>query len=558
MFFIKTPGMHAAIMRSKSYFFLAAIGLCLVFQQDLQSQTKNLIIVFDGLRPDYIKPEIMPNLYRFKQNNSYGNAGHSIFPSVTRVNSPGYATGSYPWKTGILGNSIHLSMVDSVRVFNTGNASDLLTIDSATDGHLLTTRSLGEILRDHGQKMFVFSSGSTGQALLQNHTVNGGVINPGLILPESLKQDVINSLGNATAANHSEGYIGLHRWATDALFRYGLSEKGPEVSAIWYADPDETAHATGVGSPATLKALTGVDQQFQRILDTLQVRHLTGLVNIIITSDHGFITNGGTEDASLGGFLIQQGLKRDKTSGDVVIADGAVFVKNHDPVLIRKIVEVLQEQRWVGPIFTKARQGIAGPVKQGVSGQAKQSVAGNSKQEDAGTTKQKFTNFEGEIKGTFSFDLIHWGHPERAADILVAAPWNDKENTWHFKGTSERKGVAGHGGLSPYEIHIPLILSGPAFRKQYISDLPTSNVDIVPTILTQRNIPVPISMDGRVLEEFLINSNAKVQPKSKKEKVRVVSTFDWGTYELEASLTRIGKHYYFDQAQVKRKYKKMQ
>ena len=243
-------------------------------------------------------------------------------------------------------------------------------------------------------------------------------------------------------------------------------------------------------------------------------------------------------------------MKRDKTSGDVVIADGAVFVKNHDPVLIRKIVEALQEQRWVGPIFTKGRQGISRPTKQGVSDSIKQGISDQ--------TKQELTGFEGEIKGTFSFDLIQWGHPARAADILVSAPWNDNENAWHYKGTSERKGVAGHGGLSPYEIHIPLILSGPAFRKQYVSNLPTSNVDIVPTILTLRNIPVPVTMDGRVMEEFLITTNDKVQPKIKKETVRVVSKFDWGTYKLEASLTRIGKYYYFNHAQVNRMYKKTQ
>ncbi|MRG44015.1 sulfatase-like hydrolase/transferase [Chitinophaga sp. SYP-B3965] len=501
-------------MRNKLFFLLAVMS----FQQNLQAQTKNLIIVFDGLRPDYIKPEIMPNLYRFKQDNSYGDASHSVFPCVTRVNSSAYATGSYPWKTGLLGNNVYLPMVDSARVFNTGNARDLMTIDSATNGHLLTTRSLGEILRDHGQKMFVFSSGSTGQAMLQNHTVNGAIINPLLILPASLKEDVINTLGKPSAPNHEDGFIGVHRWATDALFHYGLSANGPEVSAIWYADPDETAHATGVGSPETIKALAGVDQQFQRILDTLEARHMIDQVNIIITSDHGFITNGGTEDGSLTGLLIQNGWKKSKTSTDVVAVDGAIFVKDHDPVIIRKIVEALQQQSWVGPIFTN----------------------------------------KGKIKGTLSFDVIHWGHPDRAADILMASPWNDKENTWHFAGTSERKGPgASHGGLSPYEIHIPLILSGPAFKKRYVSNLPTANVDIVPTILKLRNIPVPAVMDGRVMEEYFTGQTGKGQPVVKKEIVKVTAQFDWGTYELEASVSRIGAYYYyFDHAQAKRKYKK--
>jgi hypothetical protein len=54
--------------------------------------------------------------------------------------------------------------------------TELNKIAKATDDHLLTAVSLGEVLEQNGSNLFVFSSGSTGQALMQNHKVSGGAI----------------------------------------------------------------------------------------------------------------------------------------------------------------------------------------------------------------------------------------------------------------------------------------------------------------------------------------------------------------------------------------------
>src|SRR3982751_979861 len=94
-------------------------------------EIKTLIVFFDGLRPDYIKPELMPNLYAFKQTASYGNRHHSVFPTVTRVNSSSYSTGSYPGTHGIMGNSVYFPKVNNNTALNTGEASDLDRISTS-------------------------------------------------------------------------------------------------------------------------------------------------------------------------------------------------------------------------------------------------------------------------------------------------------------------------------------------------------------------------------------------------------------------------------------------
>src|SRR5262245_44120366 len=47
----------------------------------------SLVIVIDGLRPDYVTKEIMPNLDAFGEKGVRGEVHHAVFPTVTRVNS---------------------------------------------------------------------------------------------------------------------------------------------------------------------------------------------------------------------------------------------------------------------------------------------------------------------------------------------------------------------------------------------------------------------------------------------------------------------------------------
>lgn len=480
-----------------------------------KSKNKTLIVFFDGLRPDYITKEQMPNLFTFKQDACSSAQHYSVFPTVTRVNSASYATGSYPGTHGILGNVIYIPEVNSTKAIGTGY-SDLNKIPAATSGPILTAVSLGEVLKSAGEKMMVFSSGTTGQAFLQNHTVNGAVINPGLILPEFFKSQVISEIGpipKDSDINDNE----RHKWITDALLKYSLADNGPLVSAIWFSDPDGAAHSHGIGSDEAVNAIKYVDGQFGRILEALKSRNLADKFNIIVSTDHGFVTHTGKQE--LADFLIEKGLKKSKDSDDVVIAEGAVYVKNHDKNTIQNIVSVLHEQNWIGAVFTKP--------------------------ENSGDVK-------GWVKGTLSFDAIHYYHPKRAGDILVAMNWDDRKNTKGYAGSDFSTGVAGHGGSSPYEVNIALFAKGPDFKKSFRGELPTSNVDIVPTILDIYNIPVPAKMDGRVISEFLNKDKDLKVGAARKEVLETAVKYPWGNYKLVLERSVLGEYEYVNYAKVMR------
>ncbi|HEY0176526.1 MAG TPA: alkaline phosphatase family protein, partial [Pedobacter sp.] len=397
-----------AIFYSLALFLIAGKATAQTQPEPVASRT--LIVFFDGLRPDYITPEAMPNLYAFRKQGAYGKQHHSVYPTVTRVNSSAYSTGSYPAKSGLMGNTVYFPEVDPAKGLNTGEAEDLNKITKATNGKLLTAITLGEIMQAAGKRMMVFSSGSTGQALLQNHTVSGGaIVNPSMILPESFKDTVVNAIG--AIPPHQKPNTPQHKWVADALIRFGLAKNGPAVSAIWFSDPDGTAHSDGIGAETSMASIRSVDHEFGRILDSLKSRHMDQFYNIIVSTDHGFITYAGKDN--LMQLLISKGLKKDKTSDDVIIVERALYVKNHDKELIRKIVVMLQEQEFIGPVFTKGTK--AGDLK-------------------------------GWVDGTLSFEAIHWDHPTRAADILLDANWDNRKNKFGYEGTSFSSGVAGHGG----------------------------------------------------------------------------------------------------------------
>ena len=75
--------------------FVIVIGVAFPWAQPSPRHT-HLVIVVDGLRPDYVTPDVMPRLVRLGQRGIVFTAHHSVFPTVTRVNASTFVTGTFP------------------------------------------------------------------------------------------------------------------------------------------------------------------------------------------------------------------------------------------------------------------------------------------------------------------------------------------------------------------------------------------------------------------------------------------------------------------------------
>lgn len=464
-------------MRTIKNFVVAFMALAIVgsiftgCQEKKEDSNLVLLVVFDGLRSDYITPEIMPNTYQLKTAGVYGSMHHSIFPTLTRVNSAGIASGAYPATNGVMGNSVYFPLIDSISGLNTGEASELMRIVKETKGQLFTSPTLAEVLRDNGKNLMVFSTGSTGQSFLLNHLADsfGAIVNPQLILPATLLPELEEVAGAIPSSE--KGDYQKHTWITDAYMHYGLSSDVPAVSILWFTDPDGTAHAEGIGAPETIESIKYADNELGRVISAIKERGLK--VDILVSTDHGFVTYIGKN--SISPFLVKQGLKQSPVSTDVVVVGGAIYVKEKESV--EAIANKLMEQPWIGAVFTR-------PSGTGMA--------------------------EGSVKGTFSMALANYVHKDRSPDILIDMAWNDDVNEFGYPGMSHSRGIAGHGGSSPYEMNINLIAYGPSFKANYQSNMASGNVDLVPTILHLIGLETPKEMDGRVLFELF--SKLKVEP----------------------------------------------
>jgi predicted AlkP superfamily pyrophosphatase or phosphodiesterase len=498
---------------------IAACALIAHTQTPPPSAThRQLLIVMDGLRPDYVTPAVMPTLYALGQRGIVFTNHHSVYPTVTRVNASSFSTGSYPETHGLLGNTVYFPQVDPTRFLDTSDRPSMVRVNTATEGNLLTAPTLGETLQAAGRRLLVVSAGSTGSAFLLNHKVSGGaILHMEYALPESLDQEVNRQLGPLTAANAPSD--ALNRRAVDLFFNVGLPKIDPAVTILWLTDPDTTAHDKGIGDPATIECLKKVDGELKRIQDGLASLGRLNDYDIWVTSDHGFTTHTG-------GVPLQDLLKpfaREMDDGSprvVAGGDGAIYVRDHDKADVARIVAALQRTKGVGAIFTA-------PATRG--------------------------SLEGWAPGTLSFDAIRWSH-DRSAEIMFSPDWTDQPNKFGVRGTVSAGGVAGHGSASPFDVHNTLIAAGPDLKRATTMRTPSANVDFAPTLLALAGIMVPKSMQGRVLSEAFMNG-PQATALSVRGEQHAAKTAD-GSYSATASFSIVdtpgGSYRYFDSAKAER------
>ena len=478
-------------------------ALCAAAAAAQQTDARALVIVVDGLRPDYVTPDLMPNLCREAGQGVVCEAHHSVIPTLTRVNSAALSTGCYPATNGLMDNTVYFPQVDAAKGLSTGDRAVLLKIEETLAAPVLTRPPMADLLADRGKRLLVASVGSSGSATLLNPGGRGaGTLHYEFALPETRRAHVVETVGPEPPDELPGGP--RSQWLGDAYLKIGLAELAPDATILWFSDPDHTAHAKGIGSPETLEGIHLVDAQLGRIFAEHRERGLK--VNVFVMSDHGFSTQIGGLNVS--GVLVREGLKESARSSDVIVLGGVVYVNEGGDDRIRRIVHALQREPNAGAIFTRAR------------------AAGSH---------------EGFVPGTLSFDLMHWNHA-RAADVWVGNRWTNEKNEYGYPGKTTKSGKAGHGSMSPWDIHTTLIAFGPDIKSGTRNPLPSATVDIAPTVAHLLGTDAYEGMDGRVLHEVL---RGQADPDAAEvEELTYTATTEDGSYTATVSTSTLaGKRY---------------
>ena len=478
-----------------------------------------LILAFDALRPDMVTPAVMPNLCAFADAGFRFPHSRSTFPTETRVNQSALVTGCYPQRHGIVGNKFLDPVAAPGKLFNTGDETQLADGDRRLGGKLVDVPVMGAILDKAGKSLAVLSAGTPGGCRMLSHKAEElglfrfALHRPDASVPAACIAEVQQRIG--LIPPHAIPSLDWLTYTTDAYLRYIEPVLCPDVTVLWYCEPDSSYHYEGIGTEPNLKALRHLDAELGRILEWRERDGPGDALQVITLSDHGQITVAA-ESVDIAGQMRAAGFTVGETvsdGADVALAlssAGGIYVRDSDPKLIRRLVAWLQQQRWCGPVSTR----------------------------------------DGE--GALRHDQLLIDH-RRAPDIGLVLASDDRANPqgnvgYTLQNAAFPVGGGLHGGLHPVELQTWLAIAGDAFRRGGSSPLPAGLVDVLPTILTVLGMPVPAHVQGRVLGEALAGSDhADV-----KATRGTVTAEGAGGYRAHLAWSRVGNTPYLERGWVER------
>jgi arylsulfatase A-like enzyme len=415
-----------------------------------------VVLVLDGLRRDMISEALTPNLVRHAREAERFAAHRSVFPSATRVVSAAFATGCYPGRNELQGNSMAL-MEDGRLVAHDAGHPEFLQHKRRVTGRSLAVPTLAERLKEHGGAI-IFSKVSPGAAYAHDPDGHGWVYhNAGSFAPGRRRLDkpeaVEVGLDLAGDRALAERFIG------EVLF-----ERRPALSLLWLGEPDATSHAYPLGSPEHVEAMRQTDATARLVMDAVaRLRKDGDEVLFTVCSDHGHQTVCGVIDVDAE--LIGAGLKSDKESGDIVTSSNGtsclVYVHESAKARIAPLRDFLEAQPWAGRVI------------------------GMEELAEIGQAARHGLAFAVDMASTETPNAF--GIPGQSYEAQPAA------------GKSGHLGCGQHGGLGRYEQSPFMMIAGEGFEAGAERHEATSAVDHAPTILTHLRLPAS-GMDGRPLQ----------------------------------------------------------
>lgn len=469
-----------------------------------------VVVVFDGMRPDFITPQYAPNLYSLATNGVFFRRNHPVFISTTIVNGTALATGTHPGTSGILANNDFREELNSQSAVASEVIDTIRRGDIAAQGRYVDADTLAEIVQDAGFHTYV--AGTKSVVLLHDRKPrrtdtpahsNSVILGRGLVMPR-LTGDGLKKVNDDKVFpdTFTTPNVASDGWTTKALTK-GLWKKGvPKYSLLWLSDPDVTQHAKGVGSPEALSGIDSSDKNLGEVIKTLKEKGVYEKTDIFVVSDHGFSSIARSADiaAALKRFNLNAVTKLENPeAGDVLVVGlgGAamIYVTDRQAETVRATARALQACDFTGVIFSRIP-----------------------------------------IEGTFPLSTVHYPMEGHGPDLLVSMRWLADQNEHEAPGmliaTGGSKGGGTHGSLSKYDMNNTLVASGPDLKSGLLSMIPSGNIDLAPTILHILGIKPKVAMNGRVLREALVSDNGPApEVKERKVEARHLSgAYEWNQY----------------------------
>jgi len=490
-----------------------------------------VIVVWDGMRPDFVTEQNTPTLWKLAGEGVTFRNHHAVYPSATMVNGTAMMTGVYPGRSGIIANHVYRPDIDPKHTIDVERSSVVKKGDEISGGKYIAVPTIAELVQAAGGRSVITAAKTVGLLLDRNvghafrsTSVSGtqvlssqaGANNSltlfaGKALPVLALDLITEKLGPFPSA-----LLQQDSWTTKALLDVLWRDGVPRFSVLWLGEPDLTEHGTAPGSPAGLAAIKSADENLAAVLSALDERNARGTTDIFVVSDHGFSTIRRSIDLPTilkeAGFAAATELNGQSKSGDIMMAGngGSVlfYVTGHDAAVTQRLVAFLQQSDFAGVIFTKQP-----------------------------------------MEGTFTLEQAQIQN-DHAPDVVMAFHWDPSKNQFGVPGMIDADwqraaGKGTHVTLSRFDMHNMLIAAGPDFKQGATNDLPSGNVDLAPTVLQILGLKPPKKMDGRILSEAMrvAAPSQKVETKT----IEATKEFQSGKWRQSLQISHAGSTIYFDE-----------
>src|SRR5205823_6205215 len=127
-----------------------------------------VVVVWDGMRPDFISPQYTPTLHQLAVNGVFFKNHHPVYISTTEVNGTALATGVYPNRSGIMANSDYRPEIGWLGPNATEGVEAIRRGDFLSEGNYILVPTVAEILQKAGYPTII--AGSKPVALLHDRS----------------------------------------------------------------------------------------------------------------------------------------------------------------------------------------------------------------------------------------------------------------------------------------------------------------------------------------------------------------------------------------------------
>ena len=276
-----------------------------------------VVVTVDGLRRDMISAETTPNLKKLENQARRLGDYRTVFPSCTRVVSASMATGCFPARHGLQGNSV--AMLEQGRlVLRDAGHPDFLQHKRRLTGCSLAMPTLAERVKDHGSAI-IFSNVSPGAAYAHDPDGHGfvyhraGSFAPGRqkVAPEHHLDVTLDAEGDRRMTERFVGEI--------------LHQRQPVIAVLWLGEPDHIQHEVALGSSEHRSVLAKADANVGLVIEAVDRLRASGdEVLLFVGSDHGHQTVEGMVDVDAE--LVCRGVKASESSDDVLAVSNGTSV----------------------------------------------------------------------------------------------------------------------------------------------------------------------------------------------------------------------------------------